>query len=428
MLLTGGAGAGRSRIAAEKIHAFCLHYPGSTALVTRKVKTSMSGGTILFYRRKVIGNDPHVQWIDSPKNRFEYRNGSILQFIGLLDESARENLKSIGQDGAVDIVDMVEATQFEEEDFNAMLARMRGKAASWRQIILECNPDAPTHWIKRRLIDGGEASVYHASAQDNPYNPADYQESLSRLTGVDKLRLVDGLWVQASGLVYDVWSDGPADGNVTEAAEYVPDGGSLYYGNDDGYAGERDPKTGYFLPGSHPRVFLFVQEKSDGHLDIFDEDYRVKTEFDPHIAAVMCAPMTLDDVRSQFDIPVEWTGSELIRAIREVHGKAPDRFYGEPEYIAADNAAATAIGIMGNRGFYIRKKPHSVEESSKNLRRMLAPDSNGWRRIRVHPRCVHLRMEMASYRNDPQTGKPIGEYDHGPSALRYFAWTKRLED
>lgn len=428
LLLTGASGGGKSRLAAEKLHGYALHYPGSTALIARKVKTSMAAGTILFMRRKIVGADPAVRWIDSPKNRFEYRNGSVLQFIGLLDEDARENLKSIGQDGAVDIAWLEEGTQFDEEDYQAMVARMRGRAASWQQIILTCNPDAPTHWIKRRLIDGGEASVYYSRAADNYHNPADYQNWLATLTGVDKLRLVDGLWVQASGLVYDVWSDGPEDGNVTEAAEYVPDGGPCFWACDDGYAGSRDDKTGYFTADSHPRVFLLIQERADGRLCVFAEDYRVRTEADPHIADVFCLPLSLDDVREQFAIPAECTGSNLIRAIQQAREKAPDLFYPEPEYIAVDSAAATLVGMLHNRGFYTRKKPVSVEESIKNFRRMLAPDPNGWRRVIVHSRCKHLRLEFASYRIDPQTGKPIAEYDHGPSAGRYFAWTKRLED
>lgn len=387
LLLTGAAGGGKSALAAQKLHGYCLKYPGATALIARKVKTSMAAGTILFLRRKVIRNNPAVRWIDSPKNRFEYRNGSILQFIGLLDEDARENLKSIGQDGAVDIAWLEEAVQFDEDDLNAMAARMRGKAAHWRQIILTCNPDAPLHWIKRRLIDGGEASVYYSNAADNYHNPADYQNWLATLTGVDHDRLVLGKWVQASGLVYDVWAD---PGNVTPDADYVKDGGSIFWCCDDGYAGERDVKTGYFTAESHPRVFLLAQERPDGSLCIFHEDYRVKALSDQHIAEMLALP------------------------------------YPEPEYVAVDSSAAELRGRLQQAGLYTRGKPAKVDESIKALHRMLAPDANGWRRIRVHPRCKHLRMELASYRYDAQ-GQPVKQFDHGCDALRYFAWTKRLE-
>lgn len=389
LLLTGASGGGKSRLAAEKLHAYCLKYPRATALIARKVKTSMAAGTILFMRRTIIGADPAVRWVDSPKNRFEYRNDSILQFIGLLDDDARENLKSIGQDGAADITWMEEATQFEEEDINAMSARMRGHAADWRQIILTCNPDAPTHWIKRRLIDAGEASVYYSKAADNFHNPADYQNWLSSLTGIDYDRLVLGKWIQASGLVYDVWAD---PGNVTEEADYLPDGGPVYWAVDDGYAGSRDDKTGHFTADSHPRVFLLIQERPNGQLCVFHEDYRIRTFPDPH-----------------------------IDAIRELG-------YPDPEYVAYDDASAELGGRLHNAGLYTRKKPRSVEDSIKTTRRMLAPDSNGWRRILVHPRCKHLRAEMASYRYDPQTEKPIKAFDHGPDALRQLAWTKRLEN
>src|SRR5258706_2196553 len=275
VLLTGGAGGGKSRLAGEKAHAYCMKYPCATDIVARKITLSMSAGIMLFFRRKTVGNDPRVRWIDSPKSRFEYRNGSILQFVGLSDEDARENLKSIGQDGAVDFAEMEEGAQFDEEDLNAMIARMRGKAAPWRQIIIPTNPDAPTHWIKRRLIDGGEARVYYSKAADNLHNPGDYEAWLATLSGIDYQRLVLGQWVQASGLVYDVWSDGPPDGNVTEEAEYVEGGGSIYWACDDGYAGERDPRTGHFSADSHPRVFLLVQERGDGRLCVFYEDYRV---------------------------------------------------------------------------------------------------------------------------------------------------------
>lgn len=201
LLLTGSAGGGKSRLAGEKIHAYCLKYPNATAVMLRKTRESMTNSTVLFMDRGVIGKDPNVNYFSS-KSRFEYENGSILAYGGMKNEEQREQIRSIGQDGSVDIAWMEEANKFTEEDFNELIARMRGTAAEWRQIILTTNPDAPTHWIKKRLIDGGEAAVYYSGALDNPHNPESYIEGLGRLTGVLKERLVHGRWVQAEGAVY----------------------------------------------------------------------------------------------------------------------------------------------------------------------------------------------------------------------------------
>ena len=388
LLLTGAAGGGKSRLAGEKIHAYCLKYPGATALIARKAKTSMAGGTILFMRRKVVGSSRAARWIDSPKYRFEYANGSILQFIGLLDEDARDNLKSIGQDGAVDIAWFEEGTQFEEEDLNAMSARMRGKAAPWRQLILTTNPDAPTHWIKRRMIDGREAQVYFSKASDNFHNPADYESWLNTLTGTDYERLVLGHWVQATGLIYDQWSDGPPDGNVTEDAEYIPEGGPVLWFVDDGYSGSLDQKTGLFTAASHPRVFLLVQLRADGTICQFAEDYAVGTLSNTHI--------------------------DTVRALG----------YPDPEYAVVDKSAAELKGRLYAANIYTRNGAPMVEESIKEFQRALARDTNGRRRYLVHPRCRIFRAEMASYRRDTD-GKILKQHDHGPDAARYGCWALR---
>src|SRR3989304_9941844 len=58
ILLTGSAGGGKSKLAAEKVHGFCLHYPGATGLILRKTRESMVNSTTLFVDRRIIGDDP----------------------------------------------------------------------------------------------------------------------------------------------------------------------------------------------------------------------------------------------------------------------------------------------------------------------------------------------------------------------------------
>jgi phage terminase large subunit len=389
LLLTGSAGGGKSRLAAEKLHGYCLKYPGATALLLRKARVSITNSTAELLRRAVIGGDPRVIHVPS-KSRFDYRSGSVLMYAGLDDEGQRQRLRSIGAEGGVDIAWLEEATEFSEDDYNAVLARLRGQVAPWRQILLTTNPDAPTHWIYRRLIVGGEAHVYYSAAADNLHNPNDYYARLGSLTGVEGDRLARGQWVQATGIVYDVWSDGPPDGNVTEAAEYISDAGEVYWAVDDGYEGKLDSATGQFTERSSPRVFLLVQQRGDGRLCVFAEHYAVKVLQEEHIRQVVA----LD--------------------------------YPEPDYAVVDSAAAELRGRLLDAGIATFGKPGSIEESIKTTRRMLAPDTNGRRRVLVHPRCTHLRAEMASYRRD-DNGKPVDALNHGPDALRYLCWHMRLE-
>jgi len=392
VLLTGSAGGGKSRIAAQKLHDFCLRYRGATALVVRKARVSITNSAAEFLQESVIGNDPRVRHMPS-KSRFEYANRSKLMYTGLDDEEQRKRIRSIGGKGGIDIAWMEEATEFEEDDFNAVLARLRGQAAPWRQVILTTNPDAPTHWIYRRLIAGGESHIYYSAATDNPHNPDDYVQTLSSLTGIEGDRLARGQWVQASGVVFDTWSD---PGTVDNVAEYVKDAGPIYWALDDGYSagsaphsGGRDLKTGLYVTDAHPRVILWVQQRDDGRLCVFDEDYACLKLSDVHIAETLAQP------------------------------------YPAPDVVAHGPGSAEIRGRLFDAGLMPHQSTANVEESIKELRRALAPDANGWRRVLVHPRCVQLRAEMMSYRYDPANGKPVKAFDHGPDALRGLVWILR---
>ena len=192
----------------------------------------------------------------------------------------------------------------------------------------------------------------------------------------------------AAGLVYDIWSDGPPDGNVTEAAEYDPNGGPIIWAADDGYHGQLDMQSGQYTEDSSPRVFLLIQERDDGTLNVFYEDYAVKM--------------------------LEETQIDRILALD----------YPAPDYAVVDSAAAALRGRLQTYGIGSYGKPESIEESIKTTRRFLAKDANGRRRVYVHPRCSHLRHELGAYRMNDR-GEPIDSQNHGPDALRYIAWKLR---
>ncbi len=404
VLLTGSAGGGKSRIAAEKVHAFLLTYPGATALVVRKTRTSMFNSTIAFLRKEVFSRYIALKKIkhNATMFRFEYENGSSLVYGGMNDDQQKEAIRSIGQKGGIDICWMEEATQFEEADFNEIISRMRGSSTYWRQVILSTNPDAPTHWIYRMFIVNPEANVpesgirvFYSSEKDNPANPGDYRSKLSRMTGIERDRLRDGLWKEAGGLILDQWK---AEESATLEADYVPDGGPVMWWVDDGYAGELDKDSGFFRAKSHPRVFLFVQQRPDGTLVIFDESYKVRALAPGHI-------------------------DEMI-------GRTTARGYAKPTKVVYDRAAASLGGHlryelsqewrMSESSIVYNRVP--VDEGNKEVNTWLAADENGIRRILVHPRCKHLRSEMISYKIKEGATKPLKDFDHGPDAMRYGIW------
>lgn len=398
MLLGGSAGGGKSRLAGEKMHGFCLHYPGATAVISRKAEDDMKISTIPLMLETVIDieREPRCNY-SARSNRVIYENGSELIFKGIWDDRSRESLKSIGKAGAADIWWMEEGSDFEEEDFNAVLARMRGTAAGWTQVIVSTNPAGKLHWINRRLIIGEEAAFYPSSAADNPANPASYREMLKRLTGVDGARLRDGIWTDGIGLVIDTWKDdytaqkpvSEITGNVTPAADYIPQGGNVYWFCDDGYSGERDEKTGWFTGRSNPRVFLLCQYRQDGILSVFANHYEVQILQDPHI--------------------------EIIEQMSKKHG------WPMPTRAIYDGAAPSLGGYLQKhraRPIPVRVK---IDEGIKELRSWVGHDTNGVRRVLVHPRCDMLRFEMGSYSYD-KYGQPIDAYNHGIDALRYGVW------
>lgn len=201
MLMTGSAGGGKSRAAAEKVHGFCMKYPDATAICLRKAREYASK-SVVYALKSVQGKNTDVRYNGS-ELVFHYPNGSKIFIAGMKDDKQREALRSINGDGSADIIWGEEANALTEDDHNELLARLRGTAANWRQIIYTTNPDNPWHWIKKRLIDGGEASVHHSRASDNVHNPDDYLDTLSSLTGVLGERLDKGRWVQAEGAVYE---------------------------------------------------------------------------------------------------------------------------------------------------------------------------------------------------------------------------------
>lgn len=402
IVLSGPAGTGKSRACLEKLHLCAMKYAGMRGLIIRKTRESLSEAALVTFEDKVLHEYDPLK--EGPRRNFRqayhYPHKSEI-VVGGLDKPGKI------MSTEYDMIYVQEATELDLADWLALTTRLRNNVMPYQQLLADCNPDAPTHWLwiraQAKLI-----TMLHSRHEDNPrlYRAGawteegrEYLATLDRLgyvnergetEGTEYQRLRLGLWVQATGIVYDVWSDGPADGNVTEAAEYVEGGGPVLWGVDDGYTGKLDPATNQYTADSHPRVFGLYQLRSDGRICRFAEDYAVGILSDQHISRV----------------------SELP--------------YPAPDYAVVDKSAAELKGRLHTVGIYTRNSPSDVEESIKEMRRALAKDHNGRRRFLVHPRCAHFRAEMASYRRDAN-GKIVKAFDHGPDEARYLLWSQRFE-
>ena len=424
ILLTGSAGGGKSHLAAEKLHGFCLRYPGAMALMVRKTRDSMINSTVLFLQRRIIGPDPHVTHVPT-KHRFEYHNGSVLAYGGMADEAQREQIRSIGLAGGLDIAWAEEANRLTEDDFNELLARLRGNAAPWRQLILSTNPDAWSHWINQRLIlrslrvtsgvllrpqvplgllsgpsaalpatglpSGpagivpGAATIFYSSAADNPANPSDYLATLDSLTGTLRARLRDGLWQTAQGAVYDEFD--PA----LHIADLPPDQplARVYAGVDQGY--------------TNPSCILAIGESPDGHKHALAEFYASRV-LQPDLVA---AASSLARAHAIGCFYVDPSAPGLIAALRAADLRA----------LPACNNIAAGIATV---------KAHLRPAADARGVRVGYNDAP---RLTFSELCLNTLREIETYvwdQNDRRIAETPAPYsaDHAMDALRYALHTR----
>lgn len=213
VLIAGPAGTGKSRAALEKVHTMCHLNAGMRALIVRKTQRSLSTSALDTWRKFVakatLGNGT-VRWYggstaEPPQYRFA--NGSAIMVGGMDDPTKIMSTE-------YDLIYVQEATELTITDWESLLTRLRNWKVSFQQLIADCNPGPETHWLKQRC-NSGATTMLESRHRDNPmiYTDAgaltelgaEYMATLDSLTGVRRLRLRDGIWAAAEGLVYERW-------------------------------------------------------------------------------------------------------------------------------------------------------------------------------------------------------------------------------
>lgn len=224
ILLYGAAGTGKSLGNLHKLHLVLSKYPKAKGFMSRKTRTSMTNACLDTFQKQVLQPQDKVHF-HKQDQQFNYPNGSMCAVFGL-DEPARVMSTEF------DIGFIQEATECNESDIEIVTTRLRGWTVPYQQLLMDCNPDRPNHWLKRR-VDKGKTKGYPTNHKDNPklwhqyedrysfglrcpeciewkephWSPEGikYLAKLDRLSGARRSRLYLGQWVSAEGVVYEDW-------------------------------------------------------------------------------------------------------------------------------------------------------------------------------------------------------------------------------
>lgn len=274
VLLSGPAGTGKSRAALEKLHALMLANPGSRGLMVRKTAVSLTSSGLVTFREHVA-----KEAIESGEVKFyggsmqeaasyRYGNGSTIT-IGGLDKATRI------MSTEYDAIYVQEATELTEDDWESLTTRLRHGMISFQQLLADCNPNAPHHWLRQRC-ERGTTQLIYCRHEDNPrlydahtgawtIQGAEYIRRLEALTGVRYERLRLGKWSAAEGLIYDTFD--PAV-HLHPPIGMPPPSWNRWWTIDFGF--------------TNPFVCQFWAEDPDGRLYLYREIYKTQTLVEDH--------------------------------------------------------------------------------------------------------------------------------------------------
>jgi len=205
VLIEGPTRTGKTRALLEKAHAVAMRYPGSRILLVRKTRASLSESVLQTYEDHILAG---CTWLGQAKrthrDAYYYPNGSIV-VPGGMDHT--DKIMSTEWDR----IFAFEWTEATENDHEKCLTRLSGGATPFRQMMVDCNPSAPAHWLNQRA-NRGQMQRIMSRLEDNPrmhdgkdWTPlgTEYRKTLEGLTGVRRARLKEGKWAAADGLIYE---------------------------------------------------------------------------------------------------------------------------------------------------------------------------------------------------------------------------------
>jgi PBSX family phage terminase large subunit len=315
--------------------------------------------------------------------------GRTVHMLGANDRKAESRIRGMTLAGTyVDEATLLPGSEY----WDMLMSRHLTTWTAGAKVLATTNPAQPGHWLKKQMLDTGEALAWHFLLEDNPILTAQERADAARgVSGVFYRRNILGEWVAAEGAIYDRLDLEPGGANRTTWDRLPPLTGRYWLGMD---YGDRNATHAVLLAlGTDERLYVVGEWRHSGR------ESRHQMEQTEYEAALH-----------------EWiTGGAGIvlggRPLRDVW----------PERIAVDPSAAGFRNVLRNRGWSGLTEPsekiNPVRDGIRNVNSLIVTG----RLVFVQGAAPVLEREMAGYAWDDKKDEdvPVKSDDHGPDALRY---------
>ncbi|HEX3047207.1 MAG TPA: PBSX family phage terminase large subunit [Bacillota bacterium] len=342
--------------------------PGNMAIIGKTERTASRN--ILDIIQDIIGNN------------FRYNRGlgeayifnRKIYVIGANDERASEKLRGLTLCGCLGD----EVTLWPESFFQMLLSRLSVPGAKG---FFTTNPDSPYHWLKTNYLDNDQLDLksFHFELTDNYNLDPEYVANLKKeYKGLYHARFIQGLWVMASGIIYDQFN--PDTMVVNTIPKIVQYWAGIDYGT------------------SNATTFLLTGLGEDDRIYIIAEYYHSGKESE-------ASPISSQKSPAQYSI-------EYRNWIRNLNIT--------PRKVFIDPSAAGFITQLWSDGVTgIEKADNDVLDGIGLISSLIGNDL-----LRVHRSCANTLHELSVYSWDAKAqrigiDKPLKINDHCLDNLRY---------
>lgn len=210
VIIEGPYDTGKTITALQKLNILMAKYTGARGLMVRKTYQSLVNSAVVTWEKRVHRNQfeedanyPVRKYGGQWPVWYDYPNGARITLGGM--DKPDKTLSA-----EYDIIYVNQAEELTEDEWQALTRAASGRAGNipYSQVIGDCNPDVPGHWILERK----RLTRFQSRHEDNP-TIFDQETgeciapgriaALDAMTGVRYKRGRLGLWVGREGQVYE---------------------------------------------------------------------------------------------------------------------------------------------------------------------------------------------------------------------------------